>query len=216
MPPIDPNNPQIPSTVRPISRAPAEPVSTTPYDFIMNPSAMPPKKSFGLKGGPKLVYIAGGGVLLVIILFVVLSLSSGGGSTPALVSVAQQQAEMARVAELHYSDLNDSTTKNFIINTQLTVSSAQAEYLQYLAAGGVTIKDKQIVLGINTQTDAALDAAKSSGALDSTVKTNMQTALERYQQTIQTTYNTTSSAKTKSLLKSFFDQATMLLQQSKS
>jgi hypothetical protein len=182
----------------------------------MNPSATPPPKSLGLKGGPKLVYIAGGGVLLVIILFVALSLGGGNGSTPGLVSIAQQQAEIARVAELHYSELNDSTTKNFVINTELSVSSAQAEYLQYLTAGGVTIKDKEIAQGINTQTDTALDAAKSSGALDSTVKTNMQNALERYQQTIQTTYNATSSAKTKALLKSFFEQATMLLEQSKS
>lgn len=215
MPPIDPNNPQIPTTVRPISRAPAESVTGTPYDFIMNPSIKPPKKSSGLKGGPKLAYIAGGGVIFVIILFVVLSLSSGGGTTPGLVSIAQQQAEIARVADLHYSEINDAATKNFVINTQLSVSSAESEYLQYLTAGGVTIKPTQIALGINTQTDAALDAAKGSGALDSTVKTTLQTALESYQQTIQTTYSNTKSAKTKTLLKSFFDQATVLLEQSK-
>jgi hypothetical protein len=214
MPPQNPYNQPTPD-VRPIPRAPAEPLQNTPYDFIMNPSVKPPKRGLGLPGGTKLVYIAGSGVLLVIIVFAVLSLTSGGSNSPALTSIAQQQAELTRVAELHYSDIHDTATKNFVISTQLSLASAQTEYLQYLSSNGAGIGEKQIALGMNAQTDAALDAAQTSGTLDSTVRTTLQTGIERYQVTLQSAYNASGNPKTKALLKDLFEQAALLLEQSK-
>ncbi len=212
MPPIDPNNPQIPN-VRPITRAPAEPLDSTPYDFIMNPKVQPPKKTPGLRGGPKLTYIAGGGVVLVILVFLVLSFTGGGSSNPSLVKIAQQQTELARVVDLHYSDLRDSTTKNFVINAELSVISAQATYLQYLAQNGVGIDEKQLALGTNGQTDTVLDAAMTSGTIDSTVKTTVKDSLLAYQSTIQTAYKNSSSPATKALLTNMFDDVAILLEQ---
>lgn len=216
MPPQDPNQPPIPTHVRPLPKAPAEPLQSTPYDFIINPSVKPPKKAFSLGGGTKLVYVAAGGVLLVVVLFVVLSLTNRSTNASAITSVAQQQAEIARVAALHYSDLQDPNTKNFAIATQLSLTSAQQNYLQYLSSNGASVSDKQIALGTNTQTDTALDNAKASGNLDSTVKSTLRTELAQYQQTVQTAYNASSNSRTKALLKELFDQATLLLEQSKS
>jgi len=214
MPPEYPNNQPNPN-VRPITRAPAEPLQSTPYDFIVNPSVKPPRKSLRLPGATKLVYIAGGGVLVVILLFVALSLIRGSSNNPALTSIAQQQAELARVAELHYSDVHDATTKNFVISTQLSLESAQAQYLQYLSSNGAAINEKQVSLGMNSQTDTALDSALASGTLDSTVRSTLQTQLERYQQTIRSAYNASGNANTKALLQDLFNQAALLLEQSK-
>jgi hypothetical protein len=214
MPPEYPNNQPNPN-VRPITRAPAEPLQSTPYDFIVNPSTKPPKRRLGLPGGTKLVYFAGGGVLLVVLLFVLLSFTRGGGSNPALTSIAQQQAELARIAELHYNDVRDSATKNFVISTELSLASAKTEYLQYLSNNGAGISEKQVALGMNSQTDTALDSALASDTLDSTLRTTLQTQLQRYQQTIHTAYNASGNDKTKALLQDLFNQATLLLEQSK-
>jgi hypothetical protein len=182
----------------------------------MNPSIKPPKKGLGLPGGTKLAFAAGGGVLVVIALFVILSFTSRGSSNPALTHVAQEQAELSRVAGLHYGDVKDPATKNFVITTQLSLASAKADYLKYLGSNGVKIDDKQVALGLNAQTDAALDSAQTSGTLDSTVRTTLQTQLQQYQQTIQSAYKASSNDQTKSLLQDFFDQAKLLLEQSKS
>jgi len=214
MPPQNPYNQPNPN-VRPITRAPAEPLQSTPYDFIINPSVKPPKKGLRLPHTTKLVYIAGGGVLVVVLLFVALSFIRGGSGNPALTSIAQQQAELARVAELHYSDIHDPTTKNFVISTQLSLASAETEYLQYLSSNGAAIGEKQVALGMNTQTDAALDNAVASGTIDSTVLSTLQTQLQRYQQTIRSAYDASGNTKTKALLQELYNQAALLLEQSK-
>lgn len=218
MPPQNPFNQQNQQNpnVRPITRAPAEPLESTPYDFIMNPSVMPPKKSLGRPGGSKLAYIAGGGILLIVAVFAALSFAGGSSNSPALIRIAQQQAEIARVAALNYSDINSSSVKSFVISAQLTATSEQTEYLQYLAKNGAKIGAKQIALGMNSKTDTAFEAAKSSGALDTTIESTLQEQLHQYQQTIQSAYGTTENPNTKALLKNFYDETTVLLEQSKS
>ena len=188
MPPQDPNQRPIQTQVRPLPKAPPEPLTGSPYDFIMNPgpTRQSAKAGFALKGGSKLPLIAGGGVLLVIVLFVILSLVSGGSSSPTFLKLVQQQAELGRVADTYYSELRDSSTKNFVINTQLTLTSDSSDLQTYLAANGIKFDPKEIALGQNSQTDASLEAAKTSGTLDSTMKSTFQDALAQYQQSIQT------------------------------
>lgn len=219
MPPQDPRQqqqqPNFPTPVGPVPRAPGQQLESTPYDFIMNPNNPTPPKP-GLKGGgSKLLFIAGGGILLVVILFVVLSLSQGSSSSPLLVNVAQQQAEISRVADLHYDDLNDASTKGFVINTKLSIASGSQTYLGYLASNGVAVGEDKLALGINAETDTALDAAQANGTLDSTMRTTLQAQLERYQATLQNAYQQSSNPNTQVVLKDLFDQTSLLLEQSK-
>ena len=68
---------------------------------------------------------------------------------------------------------------------------------------------------MNAQTDTALEAAKTSGALDSTMKTTFQDSLLQYQQSLQTAYKASENANTQALLQTFFNEAALLIEQSK-
>lgn len=217
MPPYNPNDPtqqQIPTQVRPNAKAPTQPVTGTPYDFIMSSNQKPPKSAFSL-GNNGLLKLALAGVALVIIIFAILLISQGGSTTPQTIAVAQQQAEISRVAGLYTDDIQDQDTKNFVLNTQLSLSSAEAEYLTYLGSRDIKVDGKDIALGKNAKTDSTLEAASGSGTLDSTLRSTLQTMLESYQTTLRGAYQTSQSQTTRTLLQEYYDQADLLLEQSK-
>ena len=160
-----------------------------------------------------LVAIIGGGITLL--LFAILLLTQRNATSPGLVSIAQQQAEIARVAQLEFPELRSSSIKNFVITTQLSVKTAQTDFLSYLSSRGTNIDEKQIALGTNSNTDTAFENAKTSGALDTTVLSTLQAQLEQYQQTLNATYASSTNPDTKALLKTYYEQADLLLEQSK-
>lgn len=215
MPPRNPNQPPLKTQVRPLPKAPPEPLTGSPYDFIMDSSAKPKRSVSFNFGSGKLVGIAVGGVLLVITLVVIFSLFSGNSSNPAIVAVAQQQAEISRVASLQIDNVEEGSIHDFALNTALSMQSDQANLLSYASAHGATISDKMIALGTNSQTDAALENASASGTLDTTLRSTLQTDLQQYQQTVQQAYTSVSNPEAKKLLESFYTNAGLLLEQSK-
>jgi hypothetical protein len=212
MPPQNPYQPSSPPGPVPGGSGPQPDPSQ--YEFIVNPDTAPKKGPGGLSS--KLIYVAIGGGALVIIFFVIVLLSGGNkGLDPSLVSVAQEQTEIARVAGLQSDNLTNSTTKGFALNTQLSMQTAQSDYLTFLSENGSGINSKQLGGAQNSQTDATLASAQANGSLDSTLTSTLQDDLAQYQQTIKTAYGRTHAATTHQELQKLYDQAGLLLQQSK-
>lgn len=214
MPPQDPyNQPRIPTPGASQPQSPGKPVTSSPYDFIMSSSNGPsaPKMK---SGSSKLVFLGIGGVLVVIGIVLAFVLSSGNSATPQLVSIAQQQSEIARVADLNFTELDSSSVKNFAINTNLTMQSTQTNYLKFLSSNGASVDSKSLAGGKSSQTDTTLEAAAANGTLDSATKTELVTELQAYQQTLKTAYDETTSTVAKAEFKRLFDEAALLLEQS--
>jgi hypothetical protein len=213
MPPQNPYQPSSPPGPVPGGSAPQPDPSH--YEFIVNPGAAP-KKGLGGSLSSKLIFVALGGGALVIILFVVALLGgSNKGLEPSLLTVAQQQTEIVRVAALQTDNLTSSTTKGFVLNTKLSMQTAQSDYLAFLSKNGSGINSKQLGGAQNPQTDATLTSAQANGSLDSTLTSILQDDLTQYQQTIKTAYGRTHTTLTHQELQKLYDQAGLLLQQSK-
>lgn len=189
-------------------------LESSPYDFFMATGKKPSRGMPNFKSS-KLLFIAIGGAMLVLLLFVLLSLTSGSKATPALLRIGQEQTELVRVAGLQASQVSDPDTAGFVTNTQLVIDSNQADYLGYLADHGMKLSDKQLALGQNSQTDTALQSAQSNGTLDSTVKQILTNQLQAYRQTIQQAAGGIKNQATLHELQDLYDQASLLLQQSK-
>lgn len=218
MPPQDPRlrQPPFPTPVAPLPRSPGQTLESTPYDFIMNSTKGKRGSGLNLKGGPKLLYIAGGGAALVVILFLVMALGGGKSADSAYVQLAQQQQEIGRVAGLDYDQLQDDSVKNFTINTLLSMQTAQATFTTYLNSHGAKVSTKQLAAGMNSRNDAQLAAAQTNGGLDPAVHDLLVSLLTTYEQSIRTTYQSAHNPRTKQQLQSLYNQADLLLQQSKS
>jgi hypothetical protein len=196
-----------------VPQAPGKPVVSTPYDFIMNSST--PAVKIQKKHLPKVGAIVGIAAGLVIIVFAILSFANRSTATPILLSIAQQQTEISRVAQLNLSKLDDSSVKNFSINTSLTLTSSQAEYLKFLAAHKSALDEKLLTAGMNKKTDTALEAAASNGTLNSATRTVLIDELTTYQRSLTTAYNETQSKTARAEYKALFEEAALLIEQGK-
>lgn len=207
MPPQTPYQP--PTLPQPI------PNQSSKYDFIMSAGNSSRRRPFGGGNFSKLVLLAVVGVVVVVILLIASSIFGGGKTDPNVIKIAQEQTELIRVSQLDYKDLAEQPTLNLALNTQLSMISAQQEYLKYLSEHGIGIKTKELGLAMNPQTDSQLTAAMANGQLDSTMNRILVDQLAGYQETIKQVFNTTTNNDTKKELKKMYDDAALLILQSK-
>ncbi|HEY1064011.1 MAG TPA: hypothetical protein VGE30_01800 [Candidatus Saccharimonadales bacterium] len=203
---MQPQQPQIP---------PAQPAN---YDFIMNPGQAPKKRSFG--GGNslamRLLVVVGGLFVLAIVAVIVMNLLGAGGGgfdKKAMLSVAQDQTEIVRLASRGGEDAVSQATKNFAITAQLGITSEQKKLFEYLASVGYEPAAKDLGLKLSTTTDTQLDAAKSSSTFDTAYASVMKQALETYKSDLNTAYNSAKSSEAKKVLQERYKVAVMLQSQ---
>lgn len=193
---------------------PQAPQNSGQYDFIVNNQA--PRRGPNQK--TIILFVVGAAALVVILAWVILGLAFGGkgGATAPLVTLAQEQTEMVRIAKLanQSNQLSSQDARNFSRNTQLTLTSDQSELVSFLAKNGKKLNAKQLGAKQSATTDGALSAASASGTYDSTLTSILQTQLKTYQSNLTQAYNGASSASEKALLKAEFDHATLLYEQS--
>ncbi len=180
----------------------------------MNSGGTGQKPKIARTGGSKLPLIIGGAVIAIIIIVVIIANLGGSSATPRLLSIAQQQTEISRVAALNFENLTTSSAKNFAINTNLTMLSTQSSYLKFLASNGSGVDPKDLTTTKNSQTDTLLSAAAENGTLDSATKTELVNELTKYQQTLKTAYDESTSTVAKTEYKLLFDEAALLIEQS--
>jgi hypothetical protein len=216
--PVQPQAPPQP-TAAPETPAPPQ----NPYDFIMNPEK-PKKKPIPLAlpgGGNSLlsrIAIAGGGLLILIILIVIVSslISSGGKEkTVNLLTVAQDQTEIIRVATVAAPLTTSIPAQNLAQDILATVTSDNGTLLTYMKVNGQKTTEVQLALKHSTTTDTTLTGAQQNNTYDSAFQDIMQTDLTSYMSALQKAYKDSPGPKGKSLLSAQYDAADQLLKLSK-
>jgi hypothetical protein len=195
-----------------------QPQQTPNYDFIMNPATPPRKSMFG--GGSsmamRILVVVGGLFILAIVAAVLIQVIGGGGgkfNKDAMLSVAQDQTELARLGDRGLQDGVSQSVKNFAITTSLSIKTEQTVLLKYLAENGYKPKDKALLLKQSAATDTQLDEAKSSSTFDTAYTGIMKQSLQTYKQDLSTAYNGAKSDSAKSMLKARYSAADTLLSQ---
>lgn len=188
------------------------------YDFIFQNDV--PKRNFGGNNKPKtLLIVIGAAVAVIGLLIIILSLAfrGNGGDTAPFVAIAQQQAEMIRISTPAAKDdiLSRQSSKNLAHNALSVLTSDQKNLLDTLAKSGTKVNKKTLAAKQNSTLDEALEAAKASGTYDSTYVDSMQASLEAYQTSLQQAYQKSHAKIMRELLAKQYDNATLLLEQSK-
>lgn len=193
------------------------PTGHNPYEFIVNPNT--PKRRASLLGGNSFVkqiaLIVGGAVVLMIIIAIAVSLFAPKSNTAALSAVAERQQEIIRVSTAASSQVSSQSAKNFVVSTELAVTSSQAQVLAYLTAHGGKPSDKQLALDQDAQTDTQLASAQATNTYDSAATQILTSELKTYAGLLQTTYKQTSKAQVKQLLQQSYTATALLLDQAK-
>lgn len=191
-----------------------------PYDFIMNNGPQQTQGKFNLPSGKSTlqrVLIFGGGLftLIIIGLIFISFIFGGGGSSEKLLSIAQEQTELIRVADLAKNErtVRLATTQNLASNVNIGVAASRAQLTPFIKQKGL---EKKLLLKKNTQTDTKLTSAGENNQYDDVFVGIMKTQLATYQSDLQILYNETKDAKQKIVLKNAYDGATLLLKQANS
>ena len=184
------------------------------YDFIMNSNQKPKRGfNFGNTKTARIAVIAGGIILLIIVAVIVNTILSGGSKaqTQRLTEIAQSQSEIIRVSALADKQAKDIATRNFAVNTKLSIQSSQQDTKKLLANRGVKDKGLNKVLGAskNSKTDAALAEATKNNRFDETYNVLMTKQLSNYQQLLKSTF-AASTPNEKKVLTAAFDNVTRL------
>lgn len=185
------------------------------FDFIVNAK---PKGSNWLLAAPlktRIFVVVGGFIALLLVAWIVIALLSGGTSSPdRLVSVAQQQIELTRVAKSAADNLQSPSIKNLASNIKLSMMSDDQALLAYITATGSKPDDKVLALGKNAATDQLLASAVTSGTYDQTYLSIAKNQLNTYALELKQAFNTASSTKERTLLSNAYSHAQLLIDQS--
>lgn len=200
---------------------PQQPYSN-PYDFIVNPDKPSRKQLVALPGGGnpmlgRFIIVAVGVIVLIIAAVVVASLLSGSGNIPNMTIVAEDQAELVRVATLatqaQSNDVSQQTTMNFAQNSALSIASDQQQLLSFLSSHNTKLSTKTLALKDNPHTDQVLNAAAASSTYDPAFLTAMQGDYTIYVNDIKTAYAKSTNPTEKQLLQKEYKNAQLLEQQ---
>ena len=127
------------------------PVSQPPqgsYDFFLNTT--PQKRKLVPFNSNKpiknnIMFIVGGGLAIIVFIILLSSLFLGKNNDSAsLITLTQQQNELARVATEGTTDAVQQTTKNLAVNVELSLTSDQKQLLAYLKKTGTTVSTAQL------------------------------------------------------------------------
>lgn len=197
-----------------------QPQQTTPpqpnFDFIMNPQQ--PTKHSPLGGGSsmatRILVVVGGLFVLAIIAAIFMRFLGSGGAfdKAAMLTVIQDQTEIARLATTGQENSVSQENKNFSVTAKLSLQSDQKILLTYLAEKGYKPNPKTFVLKQSAATDKTLADAKSSSTFDTAYRDIMEKALTTYRQDLSTAYDGASDS-TKEVLQKQYDSAGLLITQ---
>lgn len=186
------------------------------YNFIFNPPQAP-KKRFGLPGGNSTgqrIAIVAVGAIILLILFTVISsaLTSGSkNSTQTFINIAEEQAEIIRVATIGTQKSRGGDSKNLAMTVLLSMETTQTQTLALLAKNHHKLGAKQLAVKQNPQTDQTLTSADLNNNFDDAFTQQMQTSLNAYRTDIKNAYDISKSTSEKQILSNSFTGISILL-----
>lgn len=187
-----------------------------PYEFIINPATPKRQSFFNTQSLGKRVAVIGGMiVVLIIIASIVMSALAPKDITTDLIKIDQQQEEILRVAGNALQQANSQDLKNFLTNTEATVTTSQVQVNQYLADHHKKVSPKVLSLGKDTNTDTLLTNALAANNYNQVALQTLITQLQTYATQLQTSYKLAPGSTSKAILQKSFTTAEMLLDQGK-
>lgn len=187
----------------------------TNYEFIDETPLPPQRKGFlanTSKRGRILIAAVTAISLLGIFAFVFgFVLKDRDPTTPNLISVAETQNELIRIADLGIKESSKSSEAQiFAVNTKQTIQTDQQALLAVLAARHAKIP-KNLSGATNSRTDQKLSLAKQSNTYEEVFTGVLVAELTKYQKQIKTSYEEATSTKAKNTLANNYDHATLLI-----
>lgn len=191
-----------------------------PYDFIMNsgqpqkPAKMPGMPSSGNGQMQRLIFVGAGAVILVIIGIIVFNIlsSSGKGTVTQLKSLAAEQAEIIRIADLGLTSAKSTNARNLAATTTITVRTMQQRTTKLLSLKGQEVAPKELGIFRNEDTEAALKAAEQSNRYDEAFLEYMISSLNKYQSSIKAAYDANTGTNDREVLEAAFTSTALILE----
>lgn len=151
-------------------------------------------------------------LVLIIILGVVGSFMSSKSKAKyqPVIIVAQQQAELIRVAKIATTQANSSDVQNFAFNTVLSVQTAEQQTVQYLANNNLKLSPKVLALKTNVQTTKSLQDAQASSTFDTAFMDAIKPQLTAYINSLVSAYKANPGPKGQTLLNNDYKAAKLL------
>ncbi len=197
---------------------PVNPEGHNPYGFIMDTQHQQKKKVLSGGGGgnglkSRILVLIGGGIVLITLFILASSLLFGNKDSAAqlLLGVTAQQQEIVRVADAGIKNATDPSVTAFAQTIKSAVSSEQRELITLLGNAKTKVSPEILASRKSTRTDSELSTASKSNNYNETFNEIMRAYLNTYKAEIERSHTAASSAKTKELLKKFFDSTNTLL-----
>lgn len=178
------------------------------YDFITNSPKQPRRQiNFGKSPRQRIVIVAVGVVFLIIAATMLNSFLNRGSKAHAerLTEVVQAQNEIIRVSALAVKDAKSDKTKNYALNTKVSVQSSQNDVKALLAKRGIKAKGltKKLAASKNTKNDQTLKDGGLNNRYDETYTALTNKQLADYQKLVTAAYASSNPAEKTALTISF-------------
>lgn len=197
------------------------PAATTPsspsdrYDFIFAEKPIEKKAAFGGSSlMQRVLLIVGGLVVLTIAAVLVTSLfSSREDINGRLFAVTQEQQEIIRIASAGSTKAISNDTRNFALNTQLSLTTNQQAAFAYMKERNGKIDEKLLGAKANTETDKLLETALTNNTYDAALVQTLHGQLVTYRTNLNATYQEVSGENARALLAESYKAADLLIAQ---
>ncbi len=161
------------------------------------------------------VIVVLGGILLLIVAFMLVSSLLGGGDKSQqqkLLTVAQDQTELIRVAQLAKEErsIRDTKTLVFANNTELSLITSKQQVMRMLSKKK-KVNEKLLVLKKDAKTDTALKSAAQNNNFDKVFTDILKKELTAYKADLNVAIEATSNKTDKKQLTASLEGATLLL-----
>jgi len=195
-----------------------EPLDQSPqqnqYDFITSPGQ--PQKSSGLGGGSMKtrLLVVGGGLLILIIIASILGAvlsNANKGDLPGLKSLATQQQELIRIADLGKEQALDPDIRSLAYSTSLSTTTQQQKLIAYLGTRGEKMTKEQLDVGKKSSVDKELESASANNRFDESFNKILNDSLVAYNEKLSAAYKSTTSTKSKAVLEESFNSSVTIL-----
>ncbi len=184
-----------------------------PYDFL---NETPQKKGLFISGDKKkrILVVAIGGVIILAVIAMLAALVFGGAPSnkAELFSIAKQQNELIRIADIGVQKSRDSQAKSLAITTKLTLTTDQQPLLNSLKSQKVKVSSKDLAASKDGKNDEALTAAEQANRFDEVFINLIQAKLTIYQKALKAAYdNPATGQKLKTTLTAQYKNASLII-----
>lgn len=132
-------------------------------------------------------------------------------TTARMVSIAQEQQELMRIADIGTSKARTSAAKDFAVNVRLSIDTSQKEILALLKKRGHKLNIQLLSKKKNAKTDQLLNEAFLTNRFDDTFSETVRGQLLAYRQRLQETYKGSTNKTEKEVLAKNFKDVSILL-----